>query len=184
MEIYIIRHTLPDVPSGMCYGQTDIPLADSFSDELNTLKTKLPHHFDHVYTSPLKRCSTLAEEFSIKPIKRDELMELNFGSWEMKYWDDIGKENISQWAEDYINGNPPEGEKLKDMYNRATDLLEEIISENNNEVLIVTHSGIIRCLWAYINKMSLKELFSINVEFNEVYKITINNGDRTISKTN
>lgn len=35
MEVILIRHTSVDVPPGMCYGQTDVPLKP-------TLKRKPP----------------------------------------------------------------------------------------------------------------------------------------------
>ena len=33
MEIILIRHTSVDVPQGVCYGQTDVPLRDTFEQE-------------------------------------------------------------------------------------------------------------------------------------------------------
>ena len=62
MEVILIRHTSVDVPPGVCYGQTDVPLKPTFEAEAavtaENLKAYLP--FDHVYTSPLTRCVRLA----------------------------------------------------------------------------------------------------------------------------
>ena len=62
MEVILIRHTSVDVPPGVCYGQTDVPLKPTFEQEAavtqENLKAFLP--FDHVYTSPLTRCVRLA----------------------------------------------------------------------------------------------------------------------------
>lgn len=33
MEVILIRHTSVDVPPGMCYGQTDVPLKPTFETE-------------------------------------------------------------------------------------------------------------------------------------------------------
>ena len=33
MEVILIRHTSVDVPPGMCYGQTDVPLKPTFEAE-------------------------------------------------------------------------------------------------------------------------------------------------------
>ena len=38
MELYLIRHTSVDVPAGYSYGQTDVPLRDSFETEAETEK--------------------------------------------------------------------------------------------------------------------------------------------------
>ena len=34
MEVIFIRHTSVDVPPGVCYGQTDVPLRHSFEQEV------------------------------------------------------------------------------------------------------------------------------------------------------
>ena len=51
MEVILIRHTSVDVPPGVCYGQTDVPLKPTFEQEAaitqENLKNYLP--FDHVY---------------------------------------------------------------------------------------------------------------------------------------
>ena len=33
MVVYLIRHTSVDVPQGVCYGQTDVPLNPTFEEE-------------------------------------------------------------------------------------------------------------------------------------------------------
>lgn len=43
MDIYLIRHTTPDVPPGTCYGQSDVDVAASFMDEFSALHPKLKH---------------------------------------------------------------------------------------------------------------------------------------------
>ena len=87
MEVILIRHTSVDVPPGVCYGQTDVPLKPTFEAEAavtaENLKTYLP--FDHVYTSPLTRCVRLATYCGYPDAERDKrIMEINFGDWEMK----------------------------------------------------------------------------------------------------
>ena len=68
MEVILIRHTSVDVPPGVCYGQTDVPLKPTFEQEAaitqENLKNYLP--FDHVYTSPLTRCVRLASYCGIR----------------------------------------------------------------------------------------------------------------------
>lgn len=90
MEVILIRHTSVDVPPGVCYGQTDVPLKPTFEQEAavtqENLKAFLP--FDHVYTSPLTRCVRLATYCGYPDAERDKrIMEINFGSWEMKPFD-------------------------------------------------------------------------------------------------
>ena len=50
MDVILIRHTSVDVPPGVCYGQTNVPLKPTFEQEAavtqENLKAFLP--FDHV----------------------------------------------------------------------------------------------------------------------------------------
>lgn len=79
MEVILIRHTSVDVPPGVCYGQTDVPLKPTFEQEAavtqENLKAFLP--FDHVYTSPLTRCVRLATYCGYPDAERDKrIMEI------------------------------------------------------------------------------------------------------------
>lgn len=58
--LYLIRHTRPDIPPGVCYGQLDIGLADSFDEEAANILNWLPP-LDIIITSPLLRTRKLAE---------------------------------------------------------------------------------------------------------------------------
>ena len=54
MVIYLMRHTAVDVPQGVCYGQTDVPLKPTFETEATQTAANLQGlSFDKVYTSPL-----------------------------------------------------------------------------------------------------------------------------------
>ena len=49
-----MRHTAVDVPQGVCYGQTDVPLKPTFEMEATQTAAHLQGlSFDKVYTSPL-----------------------------------------------------------------------------------------------------------------------------------
>ena len=54
MVVYLIRHTSVDVPQGVCYGQTDVPLNPTFEEEAAQTSARLKGlQFDKVYMSPL-----------------------------------------------------------------------------------------------------------------------------------
>ena len=60
MEIILIRHTSVDVPRGTCYGQTDVPVRDTFEQEAELTRRSLEQFlpFDKVYSSPLTRANS------------------------------------------------------------------------------------------------------------------------------
>ena len=94
MKLFLIRHTSLQVPSGICYGQSDIDVASSFMNEALVTQQKLiSSPFDAIYASPLQRCLKLANTLNLgEPMTDNRLMELNFGDWEMSAWDDIPRD--------------------------------------------------------------------------------------------
>ena len=42
-EIYLIRHTTPEVEKGVCYGQTDLNLKNTFPQEAKRIKEITPN---------------------------------------------------------------------------------------------------------------------------------------------
>ena len=91
MKVFLIRHTSVGVPKGTCYGQADVPVADTFEQEASATKSRLSGMtFDHVYTSPLSRAALLADFCGFPDAERDSrLKEMNMGKWEMQRWEDI-----------------------------------------------------------------------------------------------
>ena len=169
MEIYVVRHTKVAVNKGICYGQTDVPLADSFQEELANLKNQLPTDFDQVFSSPLSRCKTLAATFSSAILFDDRLKEMHFGDWEMKAWNDIPNEEIQPWYDDFVSTETPNGDSFESLYFRCASFFDELRKQNYKKVLIVTHGGIIRSTWAYLLEIPLRNAFKIPVGFGEVF---------------
>lgn len=168
MEVYIVRHTKVAVNKGICYGQTDVDLADSFREEIEQLKKQLPTDFDKVYSSPLQRCKTLAEQFSSSIIFDDRLKEMHFGDWELKAWNDIPKEEIQPWYDDFVSTETPNGDSFENLYLRCSSFLDELRKQNYDKILIVTHGGIVRSTWAYLLDIPLKNTFKLPLDYGEI----------------
>ena len=95
MEIYLDRHTTPDISKGICYGQSDISLAATFPEESRKVLEKLPALVDMVYTSPLKRCLELATLIPTQELRQvSQLREMNFGNWELLPWSEIPRQEL------------------------------------------------------------------------------------------
>lgn len=161
MEIFLIRHTTPAIQTGICYGQTDLDVTASFDEEAAVIKKYLPNTIELIHSSPLLRCSKLAEhlfpEHSIS--FHDELKELHCGSWEMQHWDAIPKEEIDPWMNDFVNVSTPGGESYIDLYERVSRCFLHI-GRQQTPAAIVTHGGVIRSILAHITNTGLKESFS------------------------
>lgn len=174
MKLTLIRHTALQVASGVCYGQSDIDVAASFMDEANQVKTKLcSSNFDLVYCSPLQRCVKLAAVLNLgEHVEDNRLMELNFGDWEMHAWDAIPRDIFDDWAHDYANKAPPNGETFSQLQQRGLSFLDEILSKHLNEnIAVITHGGMIRALLAHVLNMQLKGLFRFAIDHGSVTQI-------------
>ncbi len=173
MEIILVRHTTPKIAKGICYGQSDLDITDTFLEEIKPIIKEVPIN-DHeivYYSSPLKRCKKLAEKLSNKVIFDDRLKELDFGDWELQNWDDINKKELDHWMNNFVNVAATNGESYLDLHARTTDFLLEIAKQKPKKVVIITHAGVIRSLYSFIKKISLENSFDLKLQYSQVLKI-------------
>lgn len=148
MELNLIRHPRPDVPAGVCYGQSDVGLAEAPATVAARLRPLLPAQFE-LHSSPLARARLLAEEFGAPRID-DRLMEIDFGAWELQPYNEIGTA-IDGWAADPMGFRAPGGESAHDMAARVLHWLEERRASPAPEPLvIVAHGGPLRAIAGHL----------------------------------
>ncbi|RXK59713.1 alpha-ribazole phosphatase [Lacibacter luteus] len=174
-EIYLIRHTTPDVEKGTCYGQADLDVTESFLSEAARIKEHLPAHIQNVYSSPLQRCSKLAQHlFPSHSISfHDELKEINCGEWELKKWDDLPKEVVMPWMNDFVNVRIPGGESYLDLLARTTAIFEKIVAQKEHAA-IVSHGGVLRSILSHLTNTALIESFNVfKLQYGCVVKLSL-----------
>lgn len=172
MIIHLIRHTTPDIKTGICYGQTDLPLADSFEQESDVILSKLLDRYDAVYTSPLQRCALLAAKLdSSNLINDDRLMEYNFGDWELKPWNDFKSEASQNWMNNFIDQAAPNGDSMLSMQARVIELWTDLVKSKHQRVAIVTHSGVQRLIHGHVLDTPLTHLFRLQLAFGAILEI-------------
>jgi len=188
MDIYLIRHTQTATDPGLCYGQSDIALADSFPDEMANLHDKLPEFDDDctVFSSPLTRCLQLAETFSDTVTTDTRLQELDFGEWEGKRFDDIDAAVLQHWTNNFVTAAPPKGENFEDLYQRAGSFWQDLLATEASapahaprlrpvgeakQVLVITHAGVIRALLARALNLPLANSFQLRIDSGSVHKL-------------
>ena len=161
MNIYLIRHTSVDVPKGLCYGQSDVPLRPTFEIEAAVTKAKIESiHFDMAYTSPLSRCTRLAQYCGFGDATRDpRILELNFGDWEMQYFDKIKDPNLQCWYDDYLNVKATNKESFADQYRRVAAFLDEIKQKEAENIVVFAHGGVLICAQIYAKLIQPEEAF-------------------------
>jgi alpha-ribazole phosphatase len=176
MDIYLIRHTKTDTLKGLFYGQSDVGLAESFLEEAQQLQQKLSELKANslVFCSPLARCVKMAEMLSENVTTDARLLELDFGDWESKCFSNIDTDVLQQWTENFVHLAPPNGESFTDLCQRVGSFWEDLVHEiqpATEQVLIITHAGVIRALLAYILKLPLANAFQFRVDLGSVHKL-------------
>ena len=175
MKVYLIRHTTPDVPKGTCYGQTDVPLAPTFTQEAAATLAAIPQiKFDMVYSSPLTRARLLADYCGYPTPRLDNrLKELNFGRWEMQKYDDIDDPYIQEWYDNFVDAPIPGGESFREMYDRIAGFLDELKTRDFENVLIFAHGGVLACARVYAGLCDLRHAFENLIPFGGMLSIEI-----------
>jgi len=176
MEVILIRHTSVDVPLGTCYGQTDVPLKESFEEEAAATRSALEAYgpVDHAYTSPLSRCTRLADCCGYKEAERDaRIMEINFGEWEMQLFDDIDDPHLQEWYADHINTPVTGGESFMMQYKRVSAFLDELRAKSWNRVVVFAHGGVLVSALIYAGHVTPEEAFSALPPYGGIIKIEL-----------
>ena len=154
-RLWLVRHAAPLVAPGTCYGALDVPAdAQTTRAAAERLATALPPGA-RVAHSTLQRCELLAHELqalrpdlTLTPDAR--LREMDFGCWEGKTWDAIGKSAIDTWVAGFATHAPGGGESLAHMLHRVAAALQTAREWRTNQraedVVWITHAGVARCV--------------------------------------
>lgn len=169
--LYLVRHTHVDVPSGICYGVTDVPTAPSFESEAEEVRQRLEGvSVDRCYCSPLSRCLYLAMELTEVVTPDERLKELDFGLWEMMSWEDIYREEGSkEWFDDYVNVATPMGESYRMMEDRIREFICD--QPDGAHLLVVTHAGPIRAFLSLLTDLSVADAYDRSIGYGEVIRL-------------
>lgn len=172
----LVRHTTPRVAPDTCYGQTDLPLADSFDAEAQQVLALLPP-VARVITSPLQRCHQLAAFIAQEcglPLEIDpRLKEMDFGRWEGVLWRDVPRQELDEWAADFLYARPHGGENVARLRDRSQQALTDWSSHDETR-LCVTHAGVIR---AALSTGDTADDFNTKIEFGGLIQAPLKTGN-------
>ncbi|HTJ92294.1 MAG TPA: alpha-ribazole phosphatase family protein, partial [Pararobbsia sp.] len=154
VELVLIRHPAVSIASGICYGRSNVsleaPLEASIEAVLAQWAASGVARPARLYSSPLDRCALvaarLAEQWAV-PLELDaDLIELDFGAWELRRWDEIGRPALDAWAADLEHARPHGGESAAAVADRAQRWLARACTDAPRVIVAVTHAGVIRML--------------------------------------
>ena len=165
MQLFLIRHPRPQVAEGVCYGQSDVTLAEDAAAVAARIKPLLPDA--PVYSSPLTRCRLLAQALHPAPVCDDRLREIHFGAWEMRTWDEIGRPAVDAWVADPLHYAGHGGESIAMLRRRAAAYAAEIAARHDAAVLVV-HAGVMKALAVELLGLPDAAWFSTSFAFGTV----------------
>lgn len=181
MNIYLVRHgQTSENKKGTYYGKLDVGLNKKGIEQIeNTSRFFQEKHIDIAYISNTKRAYETAKIIldgkNIPILKDNRLRETDFGDFEGKSFEEISKnypEECMLWQKDWKNFRPPHGETYMEMYKRVSSFMNELKDIKYDNVLIITHSGVIKSILCYIMDENV-DLF---------WKFACGNGDRILIK--
>lgn len=170
MKIYITRHGETEWnKEGRMQGWQDSKLTEKGIDNAKKLGESLSHiDFDCIYCSPLGRAQDTAKYIrgskDTKIIIEESLKEMNFGLWEgmehSKIEELYSMQRFSFWNTPHLF-EPIDGESFEALFDRVKKVLNDIINNTvGDTVLIVTHSVLIKAIYAIIKKYSLEDFWN------------------------
>jgi alpha-ribazole phosphatase len=170
--LILVRHTKVIGVEGLCYGRSEVALAETFHEEAEAVRAALPAEIAAVYSSPAKRCRALAEQLSPAPVIDHRLHELDFGAWDGRPWADIPREHLDAWGADFVDGAPPGGESFTALAARAGAFADDIARRHGGaKVVAITHGGVIRALLARARGLALRDAFSLDAPHGSVHPL-------------
>lgn len=159
MDLVLIRHPAPAIDAGICYGKSDVPLADDAGEAAQALVARLTSlgvpKPSRLVTSPLQRCARLADElarhFGCASDTDPRLQEIDFGAWEGQAWEAIERAELDAWAADLRHARMHGGESVAQFEARVgawLDTWQARAAASSPNALAVTHAGVIRMIAA------------------------------------
>ncbi len=183
MDIIFIRHGETKDNIKKIYSRKEASLSIKGQEEILTIKGKLNNKsFGKVYVSPLKRTKETLELLELEGIEDFRIEEYDFGIFAGKSYEEVTEiypKETKLWIEDYINYKIPKGESFKEFYLRVIDFLEGIIESGEENILVITHEGVIKAAlcWVFDN---IEYFYKFKVNNGSIVTISVNDGYKYI----
>ncbi|WP_293780813.1 histidine phosphatase family protein [uncultured Oxalicibacterium sp.] len=162
MHLYLIRHPRPIVAANVCYGRSDLKVAEETLTSVHDALLPLLPTRARIFSSPLSRCTVLsnrlAEALDCAPVYDERLREMHFGDWEMQPWDAIPRTDIDAWTSDLIGYRPGGGETVLEVAQRVRAFRDDLAGLDIEHAIVICHAGTIRLLAACEHALSVPEM--------------------------
>lgn len=178
--IDLLRHGETQGGSGF-FGSTDIPLTAYGRTQMWAAIESSDCKWNHIITSPSRRCaefSRLLQQRHAIPVKQDKrIREFHFGDWDGCLPADIAQtdtELLTLFWRNPAKYPPPNAENLFDFEKRVVSAWHDITAQYAGQnILLVTHGGVIRIILCHILQHPVEHLLEIEVRHATMRRIQI-----------
>lgn len=193
--IYLIRHGESEGNRQKRFqGRMDLPLSEKGKEQAKLLKKRFETiNYDCIYSSPLSRAYETAQilNFDKKPdiVKVNAFSEIDVGDFTKRNFDEIKvlyPNELDIWLNQPHNFSAPNGETMREVFDRTTAELKRIIADNSGKtVVIAAHACVIRNLLCHCLNFPFDRLNEVAWGGNtSVSKLIANNGKITAEYIN
>ncbi|WP_245870371.1 histidine phosphatase family protein [Teichococcus rhizosphaerae] len=148
MRVALVRHLPTDLPPGLCYGRLDPP--PRRGADAAPLRAALSGFGPARWLcSPAQRCRALAGALAEGALITEDarLLELDFGEWEGRAWNDVPRAALDAWAADPWGFAPPGGESGAALVARLRAFHADLrAAAPRKNCVVVAHGGPLKVL--------------------------------------
>ena len=190
-RVYFVSHAEAQGNNERIFqGITDGDITENGYKQLEALKKRFEDiKLDAIYSSDLKRTVKTAQAVKgnkpLEIIKVPKLREINGGKWEGRFWYELPElfpKEAEKWVKDFASFRAPEGESVRELYDRATDTILGIVKENSGKTIaIVTHGTVLRVFHTFLRCLDFKEC--ANIEWCDNTAVTLAEFDESLTPT-
>ena len=194
VKLILVRHALTvDNQKSRLSGHIDSSVSEEGKEQIDKITNYLKDFdIDKIYTTTSSRTKDtvkkLSELKSIEIIEKESLKEISFGDFEGLTFKEIENRYPEEFQDMIKKGYEykyPNGESLIDSYNRVCTELDNIISDCDNQtILICSHGGTIRNIITYLISNSYKYHWNFKIDNGSVTILEIQDGFKVITTMN
>ncbi len=180
-SFFLIRHghTEP-VEHGRLYNDPAVELTERGIEQAHQIADWLAkQEFECLLSSCAKRVVSTAkivsDRLNIEAEVIPDLNEWDVGAWEGSSYLEVKKNKPDEyfhWVADPIENKPPQGESIRDLYNRSVLVLDKMIeSHPGKKIALISHAGVIRAIIAHALGMPLNNFWRVNIPAGSISRV-------------
>lgn len=194
--LVLVRHGLSEYnKKGLWTGWTDVPLAqEGFEQARKTAEELKGLTFDYCFSSPLIRSiQTLDEikkvlDINLPTIQHEALNERNYGiytgknKWQVQ--EQLGEEEFQKLRRSW-DYPVPQGESLKQVYEREIPYYQEVIEPKlklGKNVIVASSGNDLRALVKYLENIPDDKIGELEIGTGEAYVYQIDETGKVLNK--